>query len=69
MGKDDYEMSRICAGRPAAGSELTEAHNPLEAGLYKAVSVSKGTLQMQTYLCSELGGVHGIHDGDVGIGA
>lgn len=42
MGEEDWEVVRVTQGRPAAGAELTEEFNPLEAGLYKAVSVSKG---------------------------
>ncbi|GLC71368.1 hypothetical protein PLESTF_001108000 [Pleodorina starrii] len=42
MGTDDWEAARILAGRPTRGSELTDAYNPLEAGLYGAVSLNKG---------------------------
>jgi folate-binding protein YgfZ len=42
LGSDAWGMARVLAGRPAPGSELTEDFNPLEAGLYRAVSVSKG---------------------------
>lgn len=42
MGSAAWEMARVLAGRPAPGSELTEEHNVLEAGLYQAVSVQKG---------------------------
>jgi folate-binding protein YgfZ len=42
MGSDVWQMARVMAGRPASGSELTEDFNPLEAGLYHAVSVQKG---------------------------
>ncbi|KXZ49535.1 hypothetical protein GPECTOR_21g763 [Gonium pectorale] len=42
MGTEDWEAARILVGRPARGAELTEAHNPLEAGLYGAVSLNKG---------------------------
>ena len=41
MGEHGWERVRILAGRPAADSELTELYNPLEAGLYHAVSVTK----------------------------
>ena len=41
MGERVWERARILAGRPAADSELTELYNPLEAGLYSAVSISK----------------------------
>lgn len=36
------EAWRILRGLPAAGSELSEERNPLEAGLYSAVSFTKG---------------------------
>jgi folate-binding protein YgfZ len=42
MGAEDWERARITSGRPAAGAELTDDYNPLEAGLYHAVSVNKG---------------------------
>jgi folate-binding protein YgfZ len=42
MGEADWERLRIVQGRPAPGAELTDAYNPLEAGLCHAVSVSKG---------------------------
>ena len=32
----------LLQGRPMPGTELTDAVNPLEAGLYHAVSLSKG---------------------------
>lgn len=36
------EPWRIARGLPASGAELNEDHNPLEAGLYDAVSFTKG---------------------------
>jgi folate-binding protein YgfZ len=39
---DVLEAWRIESGFPASGSELTEDHNPLEAGLRDAVSFTKG---------------------------
>jgi folate-binding protein YgfZ len=42
MGDADWERARVTQGRPAAGAELTEQHNPLEAGLCHAVSLDKG---------------------------
>jgi folate-binding protein YgfZ len=36
------ECWRILCGLPLAGHELTEEHNPLEAGLWDAVSFDKG---------------------------
>lgn len=41
MGEAGWERARIVAGRPAAGHELTDLYNPLEAGLRSAVSVTK----------------------------
>ena len=41
MGERAYEQARICDGRPAADSELTEEYNPLEAGLQSAISLTK----------------------------
>ena len=41
LGADGWEMARVLAGRPAPGAELTQDFNPLEAGLYHAVSVTK----------------------------
>ncbi len=37
-----WEQLRIQQGRPAADRELTEDYNPLEAGLWKAISFEKG---------------------------
>ncbi len=37
-----WEHLRICQGRPAPDSELTEDYNPLEAGLWRAISFTKG---------------------------
>lgn len=42
MGDVCWETLRICQGRPAAGIELTEDYNPLEAGLWHCISFSKG---------------------------
>jgi aminomethyltransferase len=39
---DALEAWRIVRGLPASGRELTEDHNPLEAGLRSAVSFTKG---------------------------
>lgn len=33
-----------CAGRPAAGKELTQDFNVLEAGLWNSISLTKGTI-------------------------
>ena len=42
MGTEAWDEVRILNGVPAAGAELTGAYNPLEAGLYHAVSLAKG---------------------------
>ena len=41
-GDDAVEAWRVLQGWPADGHELTEEHNPLEAGLRDAVSFTKG---------------------------
>lgn len=42
MSAGEWESLRISQGRPAADKELTEDYNPLEVGLWRAVSFSKG---------------------------
>ncbi|BFM40850.1 folate-binding protein [Synechocystis sp. LKSZ1] len=42
MGEDLWEHLRVQQGRPAPGMELTEDYNPLEAGLWRAISFTKG---------------------------
>ncbi len=42
MGDEALESWRVLRGHPASGRELTEEHNPLEAGLWDAVSFTKG---------------------------
>eukprot|EP00192_Tetraselmis_astigmatica_P005817 CAMPEP_0117671772 /NCGR_PEP_ID=MMETSP0804-20121206/13530_1 /TAXON_ID=1074897 /ORGANISM="Tetraselmis astigmatica, Strain CCMP880" /LENGTH=452 /DNA_ID=CAMNT_0005480291 /DNA_START=414 /DNA_END=1773 /DNA_ORIENTATION=+ len=42
MGSNMWEQVRILQGRPAPAAELTDQFNPLEAGLYHAVSLAKG---------------------------
>ncbi|NJR38706.1 MAG: folate-binding protein YgfZ [Leptolyngbyaceae cyanobacterium CSU_1_4] len=42
FGSQTWEQLRIQQGRPAAGQELTDAVNPLEAGLWQTISLSKG---------------------------
>jgi len=41
-GDQALEARRVALGLPAPGAELTEEHNPLEAGLWNAVSFTKG---------------------------
>jgi tRNA-modifying protein YgfZ len=42
MGDRLWETLRIQQGRPTPDQELTEDHNPLEAGLWHTISFSKG---------------------------
>ena len=42
MDSESYEMFRVGAGAPVFGAELGEEVNPLEAGLWEAVSFTKG---------------------------
>jgi len=41
-GDEAIEARRVLRGLPASGHELTEEHNPLEAGQWEAVSFDKG---------------------------
>jgi folate-binding protein YgfZ len=41
-GDEALEAHRVLRGLPASGHELTEDHNPLEAGQWDAVSFDKG---------------------------
>ena len=42
LGTQAWEQLRIRQGRPASGQELTDDINPLEAGLWQTISLSKG---------------------------
>ncbi|KAH9295615.1 hypothetical protein KI387_039203, partial [Taxus chinensis] len=42
MGMVGWEQLRVLLGRPAAGKELTDEFNVLEAGLWKTISLTKG---------------------------
>lgn len=42
VGPETLESWRILTGLPSSGHELTEEHNPLEAGLRDAISFTKG---------------------------
>lgn len=42
LGETAWEQLRIIQGRPAPDHELTEDFNPLEAGLWHTISLSKG---------------------------
>ncbi|MEW6754032.1 MAG: aminomethyltransferase family protein [Candidatus Latescibacterota bacterium] len=42
IGEEAWEILRVEEGTPARGRELTEEHNPWEAGLERAVHLAKG---------------------------
>lgn len=42
MGEQLWQQLRIEQGRPLPGQELTDDYNPLEAGLWHTISLSKG---------------------------
>jgi tRNA-modifying protein YgfZ len=42
MGEDLWQQLRVEQGRPAPNQELTDDYNPLEAGLWHTISLSKG---------------------------
>lgn len=42
MGEQLWEQFRVEQGRPLPGQELTDDYNPLEAGLWRTISLSKG---------------------------
>lgn len=42
IGENTFDTIRIENGMPAYGKELTEDYNPLEAGLMKSISFTKG---------------------------
>jgi len=42
LDEPQWETLRIQQGRPKASQELTEDYNPLEAGLWRAISFTKG---------------------------
>ena len=42
LGDRVWEKLRITQGKPMPGKELTEDYNPLEAGLWQAISFDKG---------------------------
>lgn len=49
-----YESYRIELGRPAAGHELTDAYNPLEAGLAWACADNKGCYTGQEIIARQI---------------
>lgn len=55
LGKAElWEQLRLEAGRPAADRELTTDYNPLEAGLWQAISLSKGCYIGQEVLAKQV---------------
>lgn len=42
LGENLWQQLRIEQGRPTPGQELTDDYNPLEAGLWHTISLSKG---------------------------
>ena len=54
LSAETYEILRIEAGVPAAESELTDAYNPLEAGLQAAISESKGCYTGQEIIARQI---------------
>jgi tRNA-modifying protein YgfZ len=42
IGEQAWQRLRVEQGRPAPGQELTDDYNPLEAGLWYTISLSKG---------------------------
>lgn len=49
-----WEVLRLEAGRPAADRELTSDYNPLEAGLWQAISLDKGCYVGQEVLAKQV---------------
>lgn len=50
MGTQAWQDAAVTAGRPIHGITLTQQYNPLEAGLYGAVSLAKGCYMGQEAL-------------------
>ncbi|MEN9202704.1 MAG: hypothetical protein Q6J46_01355 [Thermostichus sp. DG02_2_bins_29] len=53
-GAEQWEVLRLEAGRPVADRELTTDYNPLEAGLWRAISLSKGCYIGQEVLAKQV---------------
>lgn len=54
-GDDEtWEQLSLLQGRPEADRELTESYNPLEAGLWSAISLSKGCYIGQEVLAKQV---------------
>jgi len=54
ISNDAYHARRVELGRPAAGTELVEAHNPLEAGLAWACAENKGCYTGQEIIARQI---------------
>jgi folate-binding protein YgfZ len=54
LTEEAYAAYRIELGRPAVGHELTEAHNPLEAGLQWACADNKGCYTGQEIIARQI---------------
>ena len=54
LSNESYEVLRVEAGLPAANAELTEDYTPLETGLDRAVSDSKGCYTGQEVIARQL---------------
>jgi folate-binding protein YgfZ len=50
----EYEILRVEAGLPAAGAELIETYTPLEAGLDRAISSTKGCYTGQEVIARQV---------------
>ncbi|HEX7972963.1 MAG TPA: glycine cleavage T C-terminal barrel domain-containing protein [Anaerolineales bacterium] len=51
---ESYELLRVEAGLPGAGSELNEAYTPLETGLEAAISSGKGCFTGQEVIARQV---------------
>ncbi|OGO41416.1 MAG: hypothetical protein A2W36_03810 [Chloroflexi bacterium RBG_16_58_14] len=54
LSAQEFEILRVEAGLPAAGSELTEDYTPLETGLASAVSGDKGCFTGQEVIARQI---------------
>ncbi|NJN02537.1 MAG: folate-binding protein YgfZ [Leptolyngbyaceae cyanobacterium SL_1_1] len=59
LGEQIWQRLRIEQGRPMPGTELTEAVNPLEAGLWQTISFEKGCYIGQETI-ARLNTYHGV---------
>jgi len=49
----DWQVARVVRGRPQWGAEITPDYNPLEAGLWEAISLQKGCYIGQEVLAKQ----------------